>query len=77
MWARMASGAPNVIPATDEYGIIVFYVKPDLIPGDFDFMESWYAPDAMDVPEDGWTVEGTSWHQPDNFFPHHYKMIAS
>ena len=43
-----------VIPATDEYGIITFYVDPAIIPDEFDWMVSWFAPGALAVLEEDW-----------------------
>ena len=75
MWARMASGAEFVIPATDEYGIIIFYVNDlDLIPDDWNFYPgNWFAHEFWLIPEEKWTVEGTAWRLPGNeLAPHHY-----
>ena len=76
MWARMASGAEYVIPATDEYGIIIFYVNdPDLIPPDHNFYpDNWFAFDALFLPDEAFSVDGNSWHLPGNIAPHHYNM---
>ena len=75
LWARMASGAEFVIPATDEYGIIIFYVNDlELIPDDWNFYPgNWFASDFWLIPEEKWTVEGTAWRLPGNeIAPHHY-----
>jgi hypothetical protein len=76
MWARLASGAEWVIPATDEYGIIIFYVNDlSIIPTDWNFYpDNWIAEEFWLIPEEKWAVEGSSFHLPDNFAPHHYNM---
>lgn len=81
-WARMAMGSPYVIPASEEYGIIVFYVNdPDLIYNytldcEWDFMvHGGMAPQAMALPEECFTIEVDTWFLPDYpMAPHHYHM---
>jgi len=87
MWARMAAGEEYVIPATEEYGIIIFYVNdplnPEIIPQDHNFWpgetpDDWYAYNRFAIPEDDWSVEGTAWFQPGNLMaPHHYNLKGS
>jgi hypothetical protein len=81
-WARMAMGSPYVIPSSDEYGIIAFYVNdPNLIWNyvhdcEWDFMvHGGMAPQAMALPEEVFTIEVDSWFLPDYpMAPHHYHL---
>ena len=75
MAARMGGGAEYTIPATDEYGIITFYVNdPGVIPPDHNFHPmGWFVPEVWSLPEVDFSVEGTSWWLPDYpMAPHHY-----
>ena len=85
MWARMAAGSPNVIPTTDEYGIIIFYMQdPGIIPDWWDFLvDGWLAWPVMafpdDFPPEVFSVDGDAWFlppPPPPLFPvpHHYNM---
>jgi len=78
MWARMASGSPNVIPTTNDmqYGVIIFYVAdPAIIPDDWDFYpNNWLAPPMLFLPEELKACEGSEWWLPDMSAPHHYHL---
>lgn len=78
MAVRMGGGAEYVIPATDEYGIITFYVNdPGIIPDDHNFNHpmGWLVPAAGDLLQEDFSVEGTAWWLPDYpMAPHHYHM---
>ncbi len=76
MWARMAAGAPNVIPTTNdqEYGVIIFYVTdPSIIPDDWNFYPgNWLAPQVFSLDEQFIPYEASNWFLPGYGVPHHY-----
>jgi len=78
MWARMAAGAPNVIPTTNDekYGVIIFYVTdPSLIPAGWNFYPSnWFAIPALFLDEQYIPYVGTEWRLPGYQVPHHYHL---
>jgi hypothetical protein len=78
MAVRLGGGAPYVIPATDEYGIITFYVNdPGVIPVDHNFNHpmGWFVLDAWFLDQEEFSIEGSSWFLPDYpDAPHHYHM---
>ena len=77
MAARMGGGAEYTIPATEEYGVIIFYVNdPGVIPEDHNFHPmGWFVPEAWGLPQDAFSVEGTAWFLPDYpMAPHHYHV---
>jgi hypothetical protein len=81
MWARMASGAPNVIPTTNDqkYGVIVFYVTdPSIIPEDRNFYPgNWLAPQIFFLEEQFIPYENWNWFLPDYEVPHHYHLTGN
>ena len=79
MAARMGGGSEYVIPATDEYGIITFYVNDPGVIGNHNFYDpmgmGWFVLDALFLDQEDFSVEGTSWFLPDYpDAPHHYHM---
>jgi hypothetical protein len=77
MAARMGGGAEFVIPATEDYGIITFYVNdPGIIPTDHNFFPmGWFVLEALFLDQDEYSVEGTAWFLPDYpNAPHHYHI---
>jgi len=78
MWARMASGSPNVIPTTNDnkYGVIIFYVTdPSLIPDGWNFFpDNWRALKAFTLDEQFIPYEVSNWFLPDYQAPHHYHL---
>lgn len=69
-WARVAYDIPQGIPATDEYGIIFFYVQntSDVTP-DFNLL-AFIDPTAMNFEP---SVEGNRWFKPGYQFPYMVK----
>lgn len=77
MAARLGGGAEYCIPATEEYGIITFYVNdPGVIPEEHNFYPmGYFVPEVWGLPQEAFSVEGKAWWLPDYpMSPHHYHI---